>query len=128
MAGPNEQKFKQAVADGSSVSLRGRATKWTKQAEALGNVADDIDQAARELEPAYSGSADAAAAQSSLATFSTTVRKQQARMLKVADGLEQAATTMDTAQSATLGPELPDAQTDPTPREQDDYEHQYVLA
>lgn len=128
MAGPNEQKFQQAISGGSGASLRRRAEKWRKQAEALGDVADDIDQAARQLEPVYSGSADAAAAQSSLSTFSSTVRTQQARMLKVAGGLDEAATAMDTAKSASLGPGLPDAKTDATPREQDDYEHQYMVA
>lgn len=118
MAGPNEQKFQQAIANGSPGEIERRAQAWRDLATAYTDAAVTIDVAANRVQPAYEGSADAAAAQTAFGVFSKAVREQRSRVIEVAEGLEQAAETMRSAraESGFTGPPDPDS-TDMKPQE-----------
>lgn len=98
MGGPNEAKLEKVVSAHPAEIYRAAGT-WTKAADGLKAVAEQIDSAKAEIEAAWSGK-DATAATAAFTTLSTNVRRNEERMRTASAGLNLAGDGLKDAKQA----------------------------
>src|SRR4051794_3430566 len=94
--GPNEAKLDK-VRSAQPSMVRSAAQAWSKAAEGLGLVAEQIDTARSEIAQAWQGK-DATAATAAFSSLATSVRSTETEMTSAATSLSTAADALHDAQ------------------------------